>query len=103
VVLGRYIVDFCCFKGKLIIELDGGQHAEQMERDERRTVELQAMGFRVLRFWDRDVFKETAIVLKKLEEALWKPPSPPLRGTSPTQPTPLGGEGRITTSSDIQR
>jgi very-short-patch-repair endonuclease len=55
--LGDYIVDFVCLEKKLIIELDGGQHIEQEEYDSRRTHWLEEQGFRVLRFWNHDVFK----------------------------------------------
>jgi very-short-patch-repair endonuclease len=52
--LGRYIVDFVCFARKLVIELDGGQHAQSL-RDARRDAWLTARGFEVLRFWNNEV------------------------------------------------
>jgi lysyl-tRNA synthetase class 2 len=42
--IGRFIVDFCCVEKKLIVELDGGQHVEQEERDQLRTEYLMALG-----------------------------------------------------------
>ena len=52
--IDQYIVDFVCTDAMLVIELDGGQHAEQQEYDERRTQYLHAKGYRVLRFWNND-------------------------------------------------
>ena len=54
-ILGPYIVDFVCFEKRLIVEVDGGQHSEQIERDQRRTVWLEAQGYQVLRFWNNEV------------------------------------------------
>jgi very-short-patch-repair endonuclease len=91
VVLGPFIVDFCCFEKRLIVELDGGQHASQTEKDDSRTEELNNRGFRVLRFWDDDVMKNTETVLKVAWNALNnEPPSPALRASSPTRSA--GGE-----------
>ncbi|MHB8136381.1 MAG: endonuclease domain-containing protein [Anaerolineaceae bacterium] len=53
--IGNYIVDFCAPQAKLIIELDGSQHLEQQEYDAERTEFLESKGYRVLRFWNRDV------------------------------------------------
>jgi very-short-patch-repair endonuclease len=55
--IGRYIVDFVCFEGKLVIELDGGQHAEKTKADQKRTTWLGSQGFHVQRFWDNDVLQ----------------------------------------------
>ncbi len=44
-----------CFECKLIVELDGSQHLDQLEYDERRTRWLEAQGFRVARYWNIDV------------------------------------------------
>jgi len=55
--IGPYIVDLMSFKGKLIIEIDGGQHNEEeiKSRDEERVSWLEERGYRVLRFWNNDV------------------------------------------------
>ena len=53
--LAGYIVDFVCFENKLVIEVDGGQHAES-ERDIVRDKSLEGLGFLVLRFWNDDIF-----------------------------------------------
>jgi very-short-patch-repair endonuclease len=56
--IGPYIADFVSFECKVIIELDGGQHAEQAEKDAKRTEWLESQGFRVLRFWNCEVFED---------------------------------------------
>ncbi len=53
--LGPYFVDFVSFEKMLVIELDGGQHADQHAYDQQRTAWLEAGGFRVIRFWDNEV------------------------------------------------
>lgn len=65
----RYIVDFVCTEALLIVELDGGQHADQVEYDERRTQQLQALGYRVLRFWNNDVLNDIQSVLEVVLDA----------------------------------
>ena len=57
--IGPYVVDFCCYSGKLVVELDGGQHYQQIEWDARRTVFLNGEGYRVIRFSDTDALKNT--------------------------------------------
>jgi very-short-patch-repair endonuclease len=54
VPLDGYIIDFVCFEAKLIVEVDGSQHAES-DRDAARDRHFEAAGFRVLRFWNDDV------------------------------------------------
>ena len=68
--IGRYIVDFVCFEQNLIIELDGGQHADKTDRDERRTAWLESQGFILLRFWNNDVIDNMDGVLHRIAEAL---------------------------------
>ncbi|WP_303905497.1 endonuclease domain-containing protein [Thiohalomonas denitrificans] len=62
--IGRYIVDFVCFEQTLVIELDGGQHAEQTAQDARRDAWLKMQGYQVLRFWNNEVLQETEVVLE---------------------------------------
>jgi len=57
VPIGRYIADFVCHEARLIIEIDGSQHAES-DTDRIRKTELEAKGFRVLRFWNDDVLRD---------------------------------------------
>ena len=72
--LGIYIVDFVCLQRKLIIEVDGGQHAERAEMDEARSAWLMRQGFRVLRFWNNEVLDEMEAVLEVIREVLVSPP-----------------------------
>ena len=53
--IGRFIADFVCFEKRLIVEADGGQHAQEAEKDEERTTWLNAQGFTVLRFWNNEI------------------------------------------------
>jgi very-short-patch-repair endonuclease len=76
--IGRYIVDFFCPESKLVVELDGGQHADQVEKDQRRTEFLNKAGYRVLRFWDNDVLSDTEAVLQKIVGELNHPSPCPL-------------------------
>jgi very-short-patch-repair endonuclease len=52
---GPYFIDFLCVEAGLVVEVDGGQHAERIEYDARRTAYLERAGLRVLRFWNTDV------------------------------------------------
>ena len=70
--IGHYIVDFVCFEKGLIIEIDGGQHADS-EKDKIRDGWLRAEGFEVLRFWNHDVLGNRAGVLEKIMERLNTP------------------------------
>jgi very-short-patch-repair endonuclease len=68
--IGRYIADFACFAERLIIEVDGGQHADAQAYDEARTAWLDSEGFRVLRFWNNDVLGNQEAVLQTILDAL---------------------------------
>ena len=68
--IGPYIVDFCCVERMLIVELDGGQHADQRARDEVRTRWLAGCGFRVLRYSDREALMQTEAVLTEIQNRL---------------------------------
>jgi very-short-patch-repair endonuclease len=61
-----YIVDFVCLELKLIIELDGGQHADQIQYDNNRSLFLGQRGFMVLRFWNNDVIENMEGVLEAI-------------------------------------
>ena len=86
-----YILDFYCHELKLAVELDGGQHNEEVgrRRDARRDEYLAGHGIRVLRFWNNDVLRETEAVLEAIYAAVVEH-----SGGVPSPPAPLpGGEG----------
>ncbi|MBJ6987251.1 MULTISPECIES: endonuclease domain-containing protein [unclassified Devosia] len=92
--VGAYIADFAYREADLIVELDGGQHAENA-KDAARTRDLAAHGYSVLRFWNDDVLENTEGVLTAIAEHLSKAPSPGLRFTK-TDLSPKGrGEERV--------
>ncbi len=67
--VGSYIVDFFCAKKKLVIEVDGGSHLEQVEYDEERTRWLEEeKGYRVIRFTNDDIFKSIDEVVERIRE-----------------------------------
>ncbi len=68
--IARYIVDFVCYKAKLIVELDGSQHFENKNHDENRDYWLKEQGFSVLRFWNHELTKQTKNVLDTIWNAL---------------------------------
>jgi len=69
-VIGKYIVDFCAPRHKLIIELDGSQHLERKDQDAERTKYFLLRGYQVLRFWNHEVSNNLEDVLKAIELAL---------------------------------
>jgi very-short-patch-repair endonuclease len=75
VAMAPYIVDFVCMKARLVVEVDGGHHAETAARDACRTAWLESRGFKVLRFWNTDVLRNTAGVLESVRAALLQSPS----------------------------
>ena len=107
--MGRYIVDFVCVERQLIIELDGGQHAEQVKYDQLRDAWLRGQGYTVLRFWNNEVMQQLEGVLEQIRFTLSPSPPAPLpqagegskaqagegqgEGTVFISPLPLAGEG----------
>src|ERR1700681_2847511 len=77
VPLGAYVVDFLCLEQRLIVEVDGGQHALATAEDEARTAWLEERGFRVVRFWNGDVLKNPDGVIDAILHALRAEVSPP--------------------------
>jgi adenine-specific DNA-methyltransferase len=69
VPVGPYFADFLCHEAGLVVELDGGQHSEQIAYDERRTAHLARCGFRVLRFWNHAVLENSDGVCFTILEA----------------------------------
>jgi very-short-patch-repair endonuclease len=88
-LIGKYIVDFVCFEKRLVIEVDGGQHSEQVAYDSDRNAWLEEHGFRVLRFWDNQVLKETEAVKEMIIQVLGSNSTPHLN------PPPQGGGDNI--------
>ena len=85
---GDYILDFACLERKLVVELDGSQHADNVRYDAQRTATLQQAGFFVLRFWNNDVLGNIEGVVDVILAALAEKEATP----SPLHP-PLEGEG----------
>ena len=81
---GRYIVDFVSFERRVIIELDGGQHSQQMVYDSKRTAWLEAKGYRVLRFWNNQVMEDIeavkAVIFTALVAGEYPHLNPPAQG-----------------------
>jgi very-short-patch-repair endonuclease len=79
-----YIVDFACLDARLIVEADGGQHAQPGEQDKRDAF-LAGSGWRVLRIWNNDILQNREGVFLQIVEALEQSPHP--------DPPPQAGEG----------
>jgi very-short-patch-repair endonuclease len=80
-IIDLYIVDFVCLENRLIIEVDGSQHNEDV--DKKRTKYLEGQGFKIVRFWNNDVLQNIESVLQRIYElTLTNPPSnlPPQGG-----------------------
>jgi very-short-patch-repair endonuclease len=88
--IGRYFCDFASHSLKMVVEVDGGQHAENAA-DDRRTAYLNSEGYRVLRFWNHKVLKNLSGVLIAIDTAIDtgiadRPPHP--------RPRPAASAGR---------
>ena len=91
--IASYVVDFCCEASRLIIELDGGQHAERNEEDAKRTAALEAQGYLVLRFWNNDVLRNIGGVVESIANTLRPVPTHP-------NPLPNGEREQVATRGD---
>ncbi len=81
--IGKYIADFAWHHGKLVIELDGGQHNDvRRNYDSRWSAWLESQGYRVLRFWNDDVLRMPRVVGEEILRVARKapPPTPPHKG-----------------------
>ncbi len=96
VPIGPYIADFICYGARLVIEVDGGQHAESAA-DERRDRWFAANEFRVLRFWNNDVLSNIEGVLTVIVEAV-RAASPHPDRAARGRPSPEVGEGKKETT-----
>jgi len=84
--IGPYVVDFVSFEKGLVIELDGGQHAVDKEKDRERDLWLNSRGLEVLRFWNNEVFENMEGVLEVVRKRLLSPSS---GAPFPPHPNPL--------------
>ena len=91
--IGWYIVDFVNFEKRVIIELDGGHHSQQVDYDAQRTACLNAQGYRVLRFWNNQVMKKIEAVKAVIVQVLEAGPDTPY-----LNPPPQGGRRCISTN-----
>ncbi len=82
--IDRYVVDFVCLRRKLVVEVDGGHHAESSQ-DRIRDACLMKLGYRVLRFWNNDVLENSEGVYGMIQASLANCPHPDL--------PPRAGEG----------
>ncbi len=99
--IGKSIVDFCCLKQRLIIELDGSVHAQpsQLARDERRDQRLRALGYRVARLSNGMVLNAPEEFIKRVQQLVSEPNQGSSAERTPSpgaarRPLPQGGEGR---------
>jgi very-short-patch-repair endonuclease len=91
--IGIYIADFVWHAGKLVVELDGSQHAQaRRDYDEKRTAWLESQGYRVLRFWNNEVLKTPHSVGEVILAAAQKNPTP--------NPSPQGGGEQAAASGE---
>lgn len=89
VPVGQYIVDFLCRECKFVVEIDGSQHQQHRDYDDRRTQFLQSQGYRVLRYWNNEVLQQGEAVLESIVQVLADRCGRPLTPT----PLPVGERG----------
>ena len=87
--IGPFIADFVCQEHRLIVEADGGQHADNVT-DRGRTAFLQSKGYQVLRFWNNDILNNLDGVADVIAIAL---STPHPAQAAPESPSPSRGEG----------
>jgi len=73
VPIGPYIVDFVCKERRVVVEVDGSQHQEQRDYDQRRTAFLNSQGYQVLRYWNNEVLQQGEAVLASIAQVLQPP------------------------------
>jgi very-short-patch-repair endonuclease len=81
-----YVVDFECRRSRLIVEVDGGQHAmdQNIRRDNARDEFLKDAGYRVLRFWNHEIDRELDAVLETIVQVLAANPPHPAAARPPS-------------------
>jgi len=68
--MGKYVCDFVCLEARIVVELDGSQHVTDAPYDSNRDAYLKAHGYRVLLFWNGQVFSETEAVIETICQSL---------------------------------
>jgi very-short-patch-repair endonuclease len=101
VPIGPFIADFICYDARVVIEVDGSQHADSSS-DARRDRWFAANGFLVLRFWNNDVLKNREGVLISVLETLHQRTPHPARARR-GRPSPARGEGDGARGADVDR
>ena len=81
--VGPFIVDFVCVERKVVVEVDGGQHAIDLERDSERSEYLKGRGYRLLRFWNNEVLEQLEPVLEVIFSTLSGGDAPSPRPSPP--------------------
>ena len=76
VVIEPYIVDFVCLEARLIVEADGGQHLEQVDGDLKRSMFLESLGYKDIRFWNHEILCDIHTVLEQIHGSLIEAPLP---------------------------
>jgi len=66
VPIGNFVADFACESAKIVVELDGSHHADQIEADQKRTQELERFGYRVIRIWNHEIIDNLDCALDHL-------------------------------------
>lgn len=89
--VGRYYADFACREAMLIVEADGGQHAQ--DRDHLRDRSIETAGYTIIRFWNNDILANMPGVLQRIHDTLASIAPSPLRGEGQ-------GEGSLVSVSD---
>ncbi|QCQ20861.1 endonuclease domain-containing protein [Desulfoglaeba alkanexedens] len=97
--IGKYIADFVCHEKRIVIEVDGGQHSLNKDRDRERDNWFKEQGYKVLRFWNNEVLTNIVGVLEVIREnCLCHPPLNPLpsrEGKVVCDPPIKGGERNL--------
>lgn len=91
--VGCYVVDFVCIEKKLVIELDGGQHADSLKYDGERDAWLHSQGYTVLRFWNNELINEIEGVLERIRLVLSNEAIS--SETLSPSPSPTSGRGEL--------
>jgi very-short-patch-repair endonuclease len=91
--IGPFIADFLCMDARLVVEVDGSQHIEDVAYDDVRTAFLATKGYRVIRVWNNDVMQRMDGVLAAILDRLTRVPSPSHASHGPL-PLPVGERGK---------